>query len=576
MSSLKWLISRMEDLKKYFVLALFFVAAETGMEVIIPFLMADIIDVGIQNQDTHIFMVRGIQMIFCAFISLVFGLLYAKYAAKASSLLASKLRQDQFEKIQEFAFENLDDFETSGLVTRLSSDVNVIQNCITSGIRPIVRGPSMLFFGILMSFLINAKLAIIFFFILPILALILFLIVRRVAPMYPKLQSVVDALNGIVQENLIGIRVVKAFVKDEYEVAKFEKVNEELAALSAKSNHIALLNQPAFQFTMYAAIVILCAFGSKMIMSGIIQIGELTGVLSYVLQIMNSLMMISNVFLLLTRAWASMNRIQEVLDEEVTLKSGALKTLQNHDIEFKDVSFKYNVHAPEYVLEHINVRIEAGTTIGILGPTGSAKSSLVQLIPRLYDVNCGEVCIGGHNVKEYDLQFLRDQVGLVLQKNVLFSGSVIDNLRWGNENANMQDIEWACSIACVDEFIERLSDGYDTELGQGGINVSGGQKQRLCIARALLKKPKILIFDDSTSAVDTKTDQKIRKGLSSIKGLTQIIIAQRISSVRHCDQILILDDGKLQGIGNHDELLRHNEIYQQMYESQQRGGGLDE
>lgn len=572
MKGLKFLYKEMHGFRYCFVLSVLFVAIETFFEVIIPMLMADIIDIGIVNRDTDVFLQTGLEMIVCAILSLVFGLLYARYAAKTSSKLAQKLRDDQYNAIQRYAFQNLDHFEVSGLVTRLTSDVTVIQNSITNGIRPIVRGPSMLIFGLLMSFLINAQMALVFFVVLPVLALILFLIVRKVAPMYSVLQKAVDQVNAIVQENLTAIRVVKAFVREDYEEEKFRKVNVDLANISSKTFHYALFNQPSFQLTMYAAIVILCFLGTQMIIAQKMQVGELTGILSYVLQIMNSLMMISNVFLLLTRSMASIQRVQQVLDENVEMLSGHRTTMESSDIVFDHVSFKYNVNAKENVLSNINLTIPQGSTLGILGGTGSAKTSLVQLIPRLYDATQGQVKIGSHDVKDYDLAFLRDQVGVVLQKNILFSGTVIDNLKWGNDNASMEDIRWACHIACVDEFIDRLDNGYLTDLGQAGINVSGGQKQRLCIARALLKHPKILIFDDSTSAVDTNTDAKIRQGLASITNLTQIIVAQRISSVQHCDRILILDDGNIAAIGTHAELLGSSPIYQELYASQQKGG----
>lgn len=575
MSSLKILFRYSKGVRLYFVLSILFVAIETSFEVIIPLLMSEIIDVGIVQQDPSIFLEKGLQMILCAILSLLFGIWYAKCAAKAISLFCQRLRSIEYEKIQEYAFSNLDHFETASLITRLTSDITVIQNALINGIRPFARGPIILILGLVMSFIINARLAVIFLFTTPILGVILFLIVRKIAPMYRTLQQAVDRVNLLIQENLTAIRAVKAFVRDEYEEEQFDQVNNDLADITQNTFHFASFNTPAFQMTMYMAIVGLMLLGVNMIVDGNMQVGELTGVLSYVLQIMNSLMMISNVFLLITRSIASCNRIAEVIEEPVTLRSGKIPlTPKDNSVDFNHVYFKYHPDAKEYVLSDITWHIPAGSTVGILGATGSAKSSLVQLIPRLYDVNEGSIKIGHVDVRDMDLVSLRDQVAMVLQNNTLFSGTIKENMRWGDPDASDEEIRKACEIACADEFIQKFPKGYDTYIEQGGTNVSGGQRQRLCIARALLKKPRILILDDSTSAVDTHTDYAIRSALRSIQGLTQILIAQRVSSVIHCDQILILEDGKISAIGNHDSLMQTSSFYRGLYESQQKGASL--
>ena len=575
MSSLKILFRYSKGVRLYFVLSILFVAIETSFEVIIPLLMSEIIDVGIAQQDPSIFLEKGLQMILCAILSLLFGIWYAKCAAKAISLFCQRLRSIEYEKIQEYAFSNLDHFETASLITRLTSDITVIQNALINGIRPFARGPIILILGLVMSFIINARLAVIFLFTTPILGVILFLIVRKIAPMYRTLQQAVDRVNLLIQENLTAIRAVKAFVRDEYEEEQFAQVNNDLADITQNTFHFASFNTPAFQMTMYMAIVGLMLLGVNMIVDGNMQVGELTGVLSYVLQIMNSLMMISNVFLLITRSIASCNRIAEVIEEPVTLRSGKIPlTPKDNSVDFNHVYFKYHPDAKEYVLSDITWHIPTGSTVGILGATGSAKSSLVQLIPRLYDVNEGSIKIGHVDVRDMDLVSLRDQVAMVLQNNTLFSGTIKENMRWGDPDASDEEIRKACKIACADEFIQKFPKGYDTYIEQGGTNVSGGQRQRLCIARALLKKPRILILDDSTSAVDTHTDHSIRSALRSIQGLTQILIAQRVSSVIHCDQILILEDGKISAIGNHDSLMQTSSFYRGLYESQQKGASL--
>ena len=574
MRELKRLLSYLGPYRRDLFLGGLLVLVETAFELVIPVLMADLIDVGVENRDLHYIVVKGIQMGVCALLALITGLLYARFAARAAYGWGARIREAQYEKVQDYAFSNLDRFESSSLVTRMTTDVTVLQNAINGGLRPLVRSPVMLVMGLWLSFWMNARLALIFVVTAPILALILFFVVRKVAPMYSRLQKAMDKLNNVVQEGLTAIRAVKAFVRGEYEEEKFQTVNEELMATSQRTFHFAVLNLPAFQFTMYTAIVLILWFGGGMILDGGLQVGELTGFLSYVLQVMNSFMMISNVFLLLTRSLASAHRIAEVLEEKPVLTSPdqPVEEVPDGSVDFEGVSFKYRAEAKEYALSGVDLHIRAGQTVGILGGTGSAKTTLVQLIPRLYDATEGTVRVGGHDVKEYDLTALRDAVGIVLQKNVLFSGTVRENLQWGDPSADDERLWEACRAACADEFLERMPDGLDTDLGQGGVNVSGGQKQRLCIARALLKRPKILIFDDSTSAVDTATEGKIRSALAKLTGVTKIIIAQRITSVMHTDLIVILEDGKIHAAGTHEELLHHDPIYQEIYASQMKGG----
>ena len=572
MKDLKILFAYGKPYRKAFVLAVLFVMIETSFELIIPMIMADIIDIGVVNHDVDLILIQGVKMGICALISLVCGLLYARYVGLAANGFGAELRKAEFKKIQEYSFANLDHFDTSSLITRLSSDVSVLQNAISGGLRPMVRGPVMLVLGLGVAFYINAKLALVFLICAPILGLILFAIVKKIAPMYGKLQNALDQVNSTIQENLNAIRVVKAFVRGEYEIEKFERVNQDLKQTAETTFHYAVLNQPAFQLTMYASIVLILWFGGNLIFIGNMKVGELTGFLSYVLQIMNSLMMISNVFLMLTRSLASARRISEIFEEELDLADGdAFASIEHGDIEFRNVSFKYNPKAKQNTLSKINIKIKAGETIGIIGGTGSGKSSLVQLIPRLYDVNEGEVLIDGKNVKEYSLKHLRDAIGMVLQKNVLFSGTIKENLLWGNPQASDEELAWASHVAAVDEFIDNFPQRYETDLGQGGVNVSGGQKQRLCIARALLKHPKVMIFDDSTSAVDTATEARIKEGLASLKAVTKLIIAQRITSIMDADQIIIMEDGRVHAIGKHEDLLANNKIYQEIYYSQQKG-----
>ena len=574
MEDLKRIFSHLGPYRRDMILGALLLIIETGFELVIPVLMADIIDVGVANHDVPFIIRQGVIMGGCAVLSLISGLLYAKFAARAAYGLGARLREAEYEKVQAYAFSNLDRFETSSLVTRMTTDITVLQNAINGGFRPLVRGPALLVFGVLLAFWMNASLAIVFLVIAPLLGVVLLLIVRKVGPLYGKLQKAMDRLNGVVEEGLRAIRAVKAFVRGEYEEEKFQAVNEELTQTSKRTFRCAVLNLPMFQLAMYTATVVIMWFGGNMILESQLQVGDLTGFLSYVLQVMNALMMISKVFLLLTRSLASARRVCEVLEEtpDIASPEHPAENIPNGSIDFRGVSFKYREEAREYALSDVNLHIEAGQTVGIIGGTGSAKSTLVQLIPRLYDVSQGQVCVGGRDVREYDLKALRDAVGIVLQKNVLFSGTVRENLLWGNAGASEEELWAACCAACADEFIARLPKGLDTDLGQGGVNISGGQKQRLCIARALLKRPKILIFDDSTSAVDTATEAKIRAALARMEDVTKLIIAQRITSVMEADQIVILEDGRVHAVGNHESLLASDPIYQEIYASQMKGG----
>lgn len=557
-----------KDYKKELILAIICIEVETVFELIIPMIMADIIDVGIVNRDRSYILWKGFQMVACAVISLWLGNLYAKFTAVCGNGIGAAIRAAEFKKMQTYSFPNTDKFSVPSLVTRLTSDVTTIQNSITNGLRPGFRSPVMLFIAIFLSFKINAALAVVFLIAAPMLGISLFFIVRNVRPLYARMQAAVDYVNRIIQENLAAIRVVKAYVREDYEIAKFEEVNQNLRDNSEKAFSLAVLNMPAFQFVMYVTIISILWFGGNLVAIGGMKVGSLTSFLSYVLQVLNSLMMFSNVFLMFTRSLTSWKRILEVMEEEPAIKDELAKNIEmkSGSIRFEHVYFKYKETAKEYVLSDISLDIESGQTVGIIGSTGSSKSTLVQLIPRLYDVTAGNIVIDGHPIYEFTQRKLRDSIAMVLQKNTLFSGTVRENLLWGKENASLEEIERACRIACVDEFIGRLENGYDTELGQGGVNVSGGQKQRLCIARAILKAPKVLILDDSTSAVDTATEARIKEALDKeLPGMTKIIVAQRISSIMDADQIIILDDGKINAIGTHGTLLKDNEIYRDIY-----------
>ncbi|PVX58233.1 ABC transporter ATP-binding protein [Bacteroides galacturonicus] len=574
---LKRIFSYMKQYKKYACLALLCIAVEAVLELMVPMIMADLIDNGVANGDTAYIYTKGLQMAGCAVLALILGIGSARFSALAGQGLGANIRQAEYEKLQSYSFANIDHFRVSSLVTRLTSDVTNIQNSVSTGMRPLGRSPVMLIFASSVAFTINRTLAFVFFVALPILAVLLIIIIMNVRPLYGRMQNAIDLVNRSIQENLTAIRVVKAYVRGDYEVAKFEEVNANLKKESEKAFGIAVLNMPAMQFVMYGTIISILFIGGHLINAGQLKIGELTSFLSYVLLILNSLMMMSNVFLMMTRSLASASRIVEVLDEKIDITDEQAEdiSVKKGSIEFDHVWFKYKKEAKEYVLSDVSFNIEAGQTIGIIGQTGSAKTTLVSLIPRLYDATKGTVRIDGIDVKKYPMRHLRDAIAVVLQKNTLFSGSLLSNLYWGNENASMEEINEACHIACVDEFLDRLPQGYDTDMGQGGVNVSGGQKQRICIARAILKKPKVLILDDSTSAVDTATEAKIREGLAKkLPDMTKIVIAQRISSVKHADQIIILDRGKVAAIGTHETLLANNRIYQEIYESQKEGVDL--
>lgn len=567
----------MREYKKYAWSGLLCIGVEVVLEITVPLFMADLIDYGVTNADGTYIIKKGLQMALCAVLALILGVGSAKFSALAGQGLGANIRKAEYEKLQSYSFSNIDHFSVSSLVTRLTSDVTNIQNAVSTGMRPFGRSPVMLIFATSFAFRVNSTLALVFLVALPTLAVLLILIIINVGPLYGRMQSAIDQVNRCIQENLTAIRVVKSYVRGDYEVEKFGVVNENLKSESEKAFGTAVLNMPAMQFVMYGTILGILLIGGRLINEGQMMIGQLTSFLSYVLLILNSLMMMSNVFLLMTRSLASAERIMEVIDEKIDITDENAKDIAvaKGEIEFDQVWFKYKDAAKEYVLSDVSFHIKPGQTVGIIGQTGSSKTTLVQLIPRLYDVTKGEVKIDGINVKEYPVRHLRDAVAMVLQKNTLFSGSLIDNLRWGNENATLDEIKEACQIACVDEFVDRLADGYDTEMGQEGVNVSGGQKQRICIARAILKKPKVLILDDSTSAVDTATEAKIRSELAEkLPDMTKIIIAQRISSVRHADQIIIMDRGHVEAIGTHESLLRDNQIYQEIYASQKEGADL--
>ncbi len=573
---IKKLAKYIKQYKKDAILTPIFVIFEVVMEVVIPYLMAKIIDVGIQNSDLNYIFKIGVFLVISAILSLTFGMLSGRFAAKASAGFAKNLRQGMFYNIQNFSFTNIDKFSTSSLVTRLTTDITNVQMAFQMIIRILVRAPIMLIFALAMAFSINSELAWIFVVIMPILAVILFFIAIKAHPYFEKVFKRYDSLNKVVGENLNAIRVVKAYNREKHEEEKFGKVNDEVFNLFKTAEKIVAFNSPAMQLAIYTCILLLSWFGARLIVGGSMQTGELSSIITYALQILSSLMMISMVFVMIIIAQSSAERIVEVLDEESTIKNkeNPVKEVKDGSISFEHVSFQYDdaKAEDELPLEDININIKSGETIGIIGATGSSKSTIVNLIPRLYDVTEGSIKVGGVDVRDYDLETLRNEVAVVLQKNVLFSGTIKENLRWGNKNASDEELVRVCKLAQADEFIQEFPDKYDTVLDQGGTNVSGGQKQRICIARALLKKPKILILDDSTSAVDTKTDALIRKAFrEEIPNTTKIIIAQRITSVEDADRIIVLDDGKINGIGTSEELLKTNAIYQEVYESQKKG-----
>lgn len=572
----KRLLKSVREFKKDALLTPFFVVLEVVMEVIIPMVMALLIDKGIDGQDMAAIWKYGIILVLCAMLALVFGAAAGTFAARASTGFARNLRHDMYYNVQNFSFSNIDKFSTGSIVTRLTTDVTNVQNAFQMCTRIAVRCPVMLVFALFMAMKINSRMALVFLAVLPILAIGMGILMKVVGPVFERAFKIYDRMNTVVQENVRGIRVVKTYVREDHETEKFEGVSGMLYRTFSKAQKTMAGVMPLMQFCMYACMLLISWFGARLIVVGSMTTGELTSMFSYAMQILMSLMMVAMVFVMITMAKASAERVAEILDEQPDLHNPAnpIHEVKDGAIEFDDVSFSYKGDERKLALKNVNLHIKAGQTVGILGGTGSAKSTLVQLIPRLYDTTHGTVKVGGVDVRDYDIEALRDQVAMVLQKNVLFSGTIKENLRWGDENASDEELERVCRLAQADEFIQQMPDKYDTHIEQGGSNVSGGQKQRLCIARALLKKPKILILDDSTSAVDNKTDALIRKAFAEeIPDTTKIIIAQRVSSVQDADQIVILDGGTVQAVGTHDELLAANTIYQEIYNQQNRKGG---
>ena len=584
---IKKLLSSVREYKRESILAPVYVIAEVVLEVLIPLIMASLIDKGIDAGSMSAIWKYGVILLVCAMASLFFGVMAGKEAAVASSGLAKNLRKDMYYKVQNYSFSNIDKFSTASIVTRLTTDVTNVQNAFQMVIRMAVRCPIMLIFALIVAFRINVRLSMVFVVILPILAVVLFLLISRVHPYFIRIFKTYDKLNGVVQENLNGIRVVKSYIREEHETDKFGKISNMIYKDFVKAEKMLTMNMPAMMLAIYACIILISWLGAKAIVlsgnvagvPGGLTTGELMSMFTYAMQILMSLMMIAMILVMLVMARSSAERIVEILDEESDIRNreNPVMDVPDGSILFEKVQFAYSKNAGKNVLSDINLNIKAGETVGIIGGTGSSKSSLVQLIPRLYDVSGGTVKVGGIDVRDYDIETLRNEVAMVLQKNVLFSGTIKENLRWGNESATDEELIHACRLAQADDFIQLFPQKYDTYIEQGGTNVSGGQKQRLCIARALLKKPKILILDDSTSAVDTKTDALIRKAfIEEIPDTTKIIIAQRVSSVQEADKIIVLDDGAVSAIGTHEELLKNSEIYREVYESQVKGGGLDE
>ncbi|KIR02926.1 ABC transporter, ATP-binding/permease protein [Lachnospiraceae bacterium TWA4] len=573
---LKLLVAQFKEFKKEAILTPLMMVFEVIMEMVIPLLMASIIDNGVEKSDlNHIYFI-GVIMIVAAALGLLFGVLGGQLAAKASCGFARNLRRSMYENIQTFSFSNIDKFSTAGLVTRLTTDVTNLQNAVQMILRMCARAPLTLIVAMIMSFSLSPRLSSIFLVAIVILACVLALIISKATKYFTQVFPKYDELNASVQENVSSIRVVKAYVREDYERTKFEKASQNIYNMFCKAENVIVWNMPVMQFTVYVCILLLSWFGAHMIVDGSLTTGDLMALLSYCMNILISLMMLSMIFVMVTLSAASARRVSEVLAEESNLTNPdhAITTVKDGSIHFDHVSFRYHKESEEPVLDDINIQIQSGETIGIIGGTGSSKSSLVNLISRLYDVSEGQLLVGGVDVRNYDLETLRREVAVVLQKNVLFSGTILENLRWGKKDATREECIHACKLACADEFIEKMPDGYETYIEQGGSNVSGGQKQRLCIARALISKPKVLILDDSTSAVDTATDAKIREAFATeIPGTTKLIIAQRISSIQNSDKILVLNNGRVDGFGTHEELLKTNEIYREVYESQTQGGG---
>lgn len=582
---IKTLMHSLREYKKGSVITILLSILEAAFEITIPLCMARVIDEGIDLGNMNAVWKYGIILLIFALFQLVTGVLSAHIAARTSVGFCANLRQDMYDNVQTFAFSNIDKFSTASIVTRLTTDVTNIQNAYQMLIRMAIRGPVMLLFSVIVSFNINSTIALIFLAVIPIMAFLLYLIIRKVNPIFNRVFETYDELNNVVQENVRGIRVVKSFNREDYEISKFKSISEKIYRYFSKGEKLIAFNSPIMQFFMYACMILISWIGAKAIIASRnntalgMTTGDLTALLSYATQILTSLMMLSMVFVMITMSLASARRIAEILNEKTDIQNSdsPVMTVKDGSISFEDVDFVYASKADKKVLDHINLTISSGETVGIIGATGSSKSSLVQLIPRLYDVTGGTLTLGGVDVKDYDLDTLRSSVAMVLQKNELFSGTVKENLRWGNENATDEEMKHACYLACADEFIEAMPDQYDTYIEQGGNNVSGGQKQRLCIARALLKKPKVLILDDSTSAVDTKTDATIQRAFAEyIPDTTKIIIAQRISSVQNADKIVVLNDGKIDAVGTHEELLENCNIYREVYQSQVKGDGENE
>ncbi len=569
------LMQSIREFKLFSLLSPLFVVLEVIMEVVIPILMAKLIDDGIDGSGGMDAVIHyGWILLVCCVLSLIFGVLAGHFAAFASAGFARNLRHDMFYRVQGYSFSNIDKFSAASLVTRMTTDVTNVQNAYQMLIRVALRSPVMLIFSMAMAFHLSAKLALIYLAAIPVLGVGLYFIMTRVHPIFERVFKTYDKLNNVTQENLHGIRVVKSFVREDHEIQKFSGISENIYQDFSRAEKRLAFNMPLMQFCMYACLILVSWFGARMIVSRTLTTGELMSLMTYAIQILSSLMMLSMVFVMITISRASCERIVEVLDEEsdITSPADAVTAVPDGSVDFNHVSFSYSKREDKCCLEDVDLHIPAGMTVGILGGTGSAKSSLVQLIPRLYDATVGTVQVGGIDVRRYDVETLRQEVAMVLQKNVLFSGTIKENLRWGDPDATDEEMERVCRLAHADEFIQTFPEGYDTYIEQGGSNVSGGQKQRLCIARALLKKPKILILDDSTSAVDTHTDACIRQVLrDEIPDTTKFIIAQRVTSLMDADQIIVLDEGRIDGIGTHEELLKNNAIYREVYESQQKG-----